>query len=134
MRRREQLCAKIVVTTMLAAVLVSALLLYLMPAADAGSAGLRDRLQCDTDRVVATTVAHDNNTKETREPDELAAQWADHMASQRPSLVKQHNISHKSGNRRQLAFSDSKGQIIAVLSYERDARLGWRLESIIECA
>ena len=93
------------------------------------------RLQCSGGRIIATQVTHDGVTKDTRTPEQLAGAWAAVMTAQRPTFnPAAHLNAFATGDQRDMAFVDKAERVVAVLSYTRDAQLGWRIESIVECA
>jgi hypothetical protein len=92
-------------------------------------------LQCSGDRFIATHVTHDNVTKETRTPEQLAAAWAATTTARgAASAPAEQRNAFAAAAERDVVFVDKADQVVAVLSYERDAALGWRLDSIVECA
>ncbi len=116
-----------------ATILVTAFLLYSAAPADAGPPDPRTLLHCPGDAIVTTSVTHDKTTKDSRTPAQLARVWAAAMAAERPRLTSNYQVAYASAQHTDLAFEDTSGQLTAVLSYERDPDLGWRLENIVEC-
>ncbi|SCL30533.1 hypothetical protein GA0070624_4095 [Micromonospora rhizosphaerae] len=88
-------------------------------------------LDCSGGQVTSTNVDHDDTTKETRTPQELAAAWA---AAQGGAFSGGRKVAYKSDERTDITFADGQGKATAVLSYRNDDRLGWRLEKALNCA
>lgn len=135
MQHRERLHAQIIGAVVIAFALMAALLVISGRSADAARPDPATYLQCSGDRFITTEVTHDSTTKETRTPGQLADAWVNGMAGQRPDFQPvAHRDAFSTENGRDVAFTNTAGRVVAVLSYERDANLGWRLESAIECA
>jgi hypothetical protein len=87
-------------------------------------------LSCAGGKTVATTVDHDDTTKETRSPQDQAAAWASAQAGEFSGARK---IAYESDERVDIAFTDTTSQVTAVLSYRNDGALGWRLHDAVSC-
>jgi len=126
--------------TFVAAAVIAGTLLAVVLAMSAGPAGAHrpdpaSRLQCSGDRFIATRVTHDNVTKEARTPEQLADSWAAAMTAQRKAFQPAGRVNaFTAADVRDVVFVNDAKRVISVLSYERDADLGWRIESIVECA
>lgn len=112
---------------------------------NAGSSGAdpgdpSERLDCGkpnaatkTGVVVTTMVTHDDVTVEKRSPAELAAAYTAGVSASRPTLAGQRQVAFQSDIRSDITVKNGSATV-AVLLYERDSKLGWRLESVFECA
>ncbi|HEX6683408.1 MAG TPA: hypothetical protein VF062_11460 [Candidatus Limnocylindrales bacterium] len=92
-----------------------------------------DKLQCDSDKRVTTSVTHDENVVETKQPNELAASWRDGTAGARTTALTEQKVFNASKTKTKIGYTDGKGRMFAVLVYEKRTN-GWRLDSVIECA
>ena len=135
MQSRSQLYPTFTAVVVVAGGLLAAVLAMFDAPAGAQRVDPASVLQCSGDRIIATHVTNDNVTKETRTPEQLADAWATVMKVERNSFKPAARINAFAAEKdRDIVFEDAADRVIAVLSYERDAKLGWRLESAVECA
>jgi|SRR5690349_1537367 len=135
MQSRSQLYPRFTAAVVVAGGLITAVLVISGAPATARRPDPASLLQCSGDRIIATHVTNDNVTKETRTPEQLAGAWATAMTVQRKTFKPAAQINAFAAKKdRDIVFEDAADRVIAVLSYERDADLGWRLETAVECA
>lgn len=119
---------------LLAGVVVAAgAVLYHSSQTDAGPVDPAKLLQCAGSRFVSGDVLQGADIPETATPEQLAQRYAAAMARERSiNAAMTHRVVYRSTARTDIAVS-ADGRTIAVLSYEKHDRLGWRLESTVEC-
>lgn len=111
---------------------------YLGSETDAGVGDPSERLQCPSGLISVATFTHDGETVETASPEEIADRWAVGTAEERALTgrfldVTTRDMIQRSESTVDVAYSDTSGETVAVMSLIKDSRLGWRIESIVEC-
>ncbi len=106
---------------------------------DAGVGDPSERLRCPSDLISVATFTHDAETVETASPEEIADRWATGTAEEHAEAglslidVTTRNLVQRSESKVDVAYSNTSGETVAVMSLIRDPKLGWRIESIVEC-
>lgn len=106
---------------------------------DAGVGDPSARLQCPSDSQLISTVTYAGETAETASPEQIADRWAtgtveEHAQAGLSLDVATQNLTQRSASKVDIAYSNTSGDTVAVMSLIKDPRLGWRIESIVECA
>lgn len=103
-----------------------------------GGVGVNPDIRCDggKGRQVSTHILNDSTTKSNESPVELADRWADAMSVHDRYPDAERVFVDQSEDRATIAYIPNREatHAIALLSYENHPSLGWRLDTIRECA
>ncbi len=88
-------------------------------------------LECGGGPTVSMIADHDGITRETRSPRELARSLAEH---EKGSFRGDQRVAFDSADLVEIAVTNEEGRTTAIMSYQREPELGWRLLQAVSCA